>query len=247
MSRESKREIMAGIECERSKIVANNTVMYHRKDGTSVYRLHQTDIMEMHPNGDVLLNSGGWQTVTTKDRMNNLSTRTQFKIWQKSRVWHVSVGGQDYLFQDGMIIHPDGTVTGAGKEPDKTLIKKIREYANGMAEALPLPAPDGGDCWGCLMHKEGVSDPYDFPMGTDHLVSHFGGMEDQPDPYYVPSLLMRVLGANGVIPGRVQGSAWGAYAFGQIPIREDDRYTRKTFSRWVYKFLYSVLIQGRKS
>ena len=141
----------------------------------------------------------------------------------------------------------DNTITGAGAEPDKALIKRIKEYASGFASALPVSPPDKGDCWGCLFHESGNDSPHNFPMGTDHLIGHFGGTEDQPEPYYVPSLLMRVLKEHGIEPGKLAGSAWLGMAFSNEWKTMLTDSSRKQFARWINRFLYAVLIEGRKA
>lgn len=241
--KESKKQIMGGIECVSCKKVGNNTVLYVRKDGTNVYRLHQTDIIEVRPDGSIMLNSGGWQTSTTRDRLNNTLRPVQFQVSQDKRVWTIHFKGQSFLFQDGMVLHPDGHVIGAGECPDKVLIKRIKEYAEGMAAALPLQQPNSGDCWGCLLREEGNDDPLSMPMGTDHLISHFGGTEDQPEPYFVPSLLARVLKARGA----GQGWYWEFFQApeGQEQISMHGDYNRKQCARWVYDYLYGILITKR--
>lgn len=40
--RETKAEIMEGLEATKSKLVANNTVEYFRPNGNRVIRLHHT-------------------------------------------------------------------------------------------------------------------------------------------------------------------------------------------------------------
>lgn len=41
-------------------------------------RLHETDIVRFHANGDVTLNTGGWRTRTTRDRMRAFFPRSKF-------------------------------------------------------------------------------------------------------------------------------------------------------------------------
>ena len=68
-------------------------------------RYHQTEIVTVTPAG-VRLHSGGWQTATTKTRMNQASNQygLGFRVWQKDRAWYVTAAGVDRPFVDGMII-----------------------------------------------------------------------------------------------------------------------------------------------
>lgn len=52
-----------------AKRIANNTLEIAYPDGRKAYRLHDTDIVTYMPNGDIRLDTGGWDTVTTRERM----------------------------------------------------------------------------------------------------------------------------------------------------------------------------------
>lgn len=54
------------------KPLQNNTRLYQRGDGYAV-RFHATDVVLIHPDGTYTLNSGGWMTLTTKDRIESSS------------------------------------------------------------------------------------------------------------------------------------------------------------------------------
>jgi hypothetical protein len=49
----------------------NNTYLHARSNGDYAVRLHSTDVVTIHADGTYSLNTGGWETVTTKDRINN--------------------------------------------------------------------------------------------------------------------------------------------------------------------------------
>ena len=68
-----------------------------------VVRLHLTDIIETLPDGRVRLNSGGWKTVTTKDRFNKY---TPYRVWSDKGTWYVHHEGAKAPFFDGMLL-PD--------------------------------------------------------------------------------------------------------------------------------------------
>ena len=58
-------------------------------------RLHSTYIVKFWPDGQVTLHTGGWQTVTTKDRINEFITG---RVYQKNHKWfyvghNCAVGG----------------------------------------------------------------------------------------------------------------------------------------------------------
>lgn len=53
-----------------SKKVKNNTRLTEYKDGRRILTLHQTDMITWLPNGKIILNNGGWDTMTTRARFN---------------------------------------------------------------------------------------------------------------------------------------------------------------------------------
>jgi hypothetical protein len=71
-------------------------------------RLHDTDIVIFHADDSVELNSGGYQTFTTRDRMNRCGIRIGMADGVPSVIWH----GQEHAFRDGMRLHAAGGVTG---------------------------------------------------------------------------------------------------------------------------------------
>jgi hypothetical protein len=56
--------------CKDSRKLANNTYAQRRFSGQIAVRLHATDILTFHSDGQIDLNTGGWNTVTTHSRMN---------------------------------------------------------------------------------------------------------------------------------------------------------------------------------
>ena len=78
--------------------LGNNTYLTRRphNDDGFIYtvRLHDTDVLTQWPDGSVSVSSGGWQTVTTKARINDhlrkfLPNATQSvpSVYQKKREW----------------------------------------------------------------------------------------------------------------------------------------------------------------
>jgi len=131
--RETKKQIMEGVSCVHSKFVAKNTVRYVREDGTVVIRLHQTDILEISPAGEIVFNSGGWKTSTTKSRMNEF--QHEITIIQRSGLWYIdayvgSCSKENLVpFFDGVRVH-EGNVVERKKSAhihEKALLKQINE------------------------------------------------------------------------------------------------------------------------
>ncbi|MFW6272830.1 MAG: hypothetical protein ACOC2U_03525 [bacterium] len=72
---------------------------------------HNTDVVKFNEK-EIILNSGGWLTNTTKTRMNQASNQFNlgYNVYQEKKAWYVSlkdVSGNYYSlpFNDGFKIH----------------------------------------------------------------------------------------------------------------------------------------------
>lgn len=168
------------------KKINNNT--YVVVDGENVaIRLHETNVVTFTQDGTIILNSGTWRTITTKDRM-NIALRDQgVQITANKGLWYI--GGS--IFYDGITIK-DGIVLNPQIPQDMELYKKqvdklVKVYINGFVDHVVqngMPVNEGGDCFACSMHAlDGRPDP----MGINHYFSHF------EEGYYVPSLLINAM------------------------------------------------------
>jgi len=197
----SYKEAIEVLKNRTSKKLENNT--YLIKDGENIaIKLHQTNVVTYKPNGDIVLNSGGWKTVTTKDRINKYSNA---RIFQKNNQWFLG----DFIFNDGVIISK-GKVKNALKNTpvkEKAFTKEkkvIKDYCKAFVTALfdgKVEKPSSGDCWGCFMKTENGETP--LGDNSDHLIQHV------KENYFVPSLLVNALTwrGSGFTKG-VIGSMW---------------------------------------
>ncbi len=92
-----------------SRKLQNNTYLQKRDNEAIAIRLHDTDIVTLLPNGDTILNSGGWETATTKNRINDYAPG--IRIFQRDWQWYVCRSGEwdkTIPFEDGMVIPANG-------------------------------------------------------------------------------------------------------------------------------------------
>ena len=84
--------------------IANNTYMETDHNGVITYRLHHTTVVTVFPSGCVRFSSGGWQTVTTKNRLNRYGCG--YCIYQRAGEWFVSHPQipRDVPFFDGITL-----------------------------------------------------------------------------------------------------------------------------------------------
>lgn len=81
--------------------VGNNTYAEILSDGSVGIKLHNTYVVKIHQDGTYTLNSGGWNTSTTKDRINQYSP---VRVYQRKFRWYVQLNSTEYEFMDGMVV-----------------------------------------------------------------------------------------------------------------------------------------------
>jgi hypothetical protein len=69
--------------------VGNNTYAEILPDGSVGIALHGTTVVCIHPDNSATLNTGGWYTITTKDRINQYSP---VRVYQRKREWYLDDG-----------------------------------------------------------------------------------------------------------------------------------------------------------
>lgn len=84
-----------------SRKIGNNTRAYIEYDGSVSIELHSTKVVVLYPNGLVKLQTGGWQTSTTKDRINQYSP---VRVYQRNYEWFVKLNGKEYPFIENMVV-----------------------------------------------------------------------------------------------------------------------------------------------
>jgi hypothetical protein len=144
-------DLMSGVKVPvvSRKKLENNTILWVDEDGAEHYRLHDTDVVVINE-GRVILNSGGWRTVTTKDRMNKYLP-PGWSVYSDKGVWYLYHGDDKIPYEDGMVINlMNGVVVGCGSE--MTVKKELawRKQVTKFVKKLDkVPMPRAGDCFYC--------------------------------------------------------------------------------------------------
>ncbi len=98
--------------------VANNTRLVRRADDRIAVRLHSTDVVTFYADGSTRLSSGGWQTVTTRDRINRCldggwsvgTERGVMYLYRRVATdWRDETPCDRYEWRDGVRVNADGT------------------------------------------------------------------------------------------------------------------------------------------
>ncbi len=87
------------------KKVANNTYLERRLNGDIEVVLHYTAVVVAHSDGTFTLNSGGWRSVTTKERINRFSPA---RVWQQNWTWYTGSFTNPDLFHDYIVVDANG-------------------------------------------------------------------------------------------------------------------------------------------
>lgn len=215
--------------CKDRRKVANNTWLERHDDGAIAVRLHDTDVVTYHPAGGFTLDSGGWRTVTTKERMSRF---TDISVSQTAGEWFISEPNpafdrsirwpdtgnegvpywlESFPYADGATRLPDGTWRGvpapdemdALRSRNRKTKRQITKFVKSItAEQIVTAWEDtAGDCFLCR-----------FPGQPTCLQSHLD------EGYFHATLASRAVGNDYVM-----SMIYGAAKRGQV----SDMLTRK--------------------
>lgn len=157
-TRKTKGELIRAVNCDHgialgmkdADLLQNNTLRYSLPDGRKVIRLHDTDIVQIDRKGVVTLDSGGYQTVTTKDRINAYTPR-DFSVYSR-KGWYVRTPKGTFPYVDGARFKPDGTPCNlkAMQANDKRVAKETAMVDAFMKHVRAVgwgKSDGGGDPW----------------------------------------------------------------------------------------------------
>jgi len=218
----------------KPRIIARNTFQYTEGD-KQIIRLHYTDIAEKQGN-NITLNTNGWLTVTTKDRLNFALERFGFDgfIASYKGVWYVHsrASGKQCAFYDGMVLPwaINGSNPAAESEAtrQRDLKKKIGRFLNKtMPTGGTIPSYGRGDCFLCQNEMAAgpakqesnghtVHDPRPKP-DAGHILTHLD------EGYLTGSLVVNAL--------RFAGAPEGGIAI--VLNRPVDAFTRGRVRRYI--------------
>src|SRR5262249_51934134 len=72
-------------------------------------RLHNTVVVAFRPDGSIVLSSGGWHTVTSKDRINRVIRARGWNLASVKREWTMTgPWGNRFPYADGFTIDANG-------------------------------------------------------------------------------------------------------------------------------------------
>lgn len=86
------------------------TVLRKINDHNIAIRHYRTDILRIDHANIITVDVNGWETKTTKDRLNQFLRCKNVFISQAKRVWTIHGSNGSFPYQDGMEVHEDGHI-----------------------------------------------------------------------------------------------------------------------------------------
>ena len=113
LMRKIEKQMNFAISNKGNWSLSNTSVEYNEDTNCSNVFLHGHNIATVdHGTNSVKLSSCGWETPTTKSRLNAIlqEVKTGFSIFQKQFEWFLNGQGRTVDFFDGMILLDSGEV-----------------------------------------------------------------------------------------------------------------------------------------
>jgi hypothetical protein len=141
----TKDQVADSYGVQRSAITraANNSWAVKLDHGMAYVHI-RTEVVRVYRSGAVKLCSGGWETVTTKDRINRF--QYQGRIYSDRGRWVVRVyGGGLYAFRSGMVIERGKAFDTEGVE-----LEPLAEPGTARGVRIGNLITEGIETWGAL-------------------------------------------------------------------------------------------------
>jgi|ETNmetMinimDraft_26_1059896.scaffolds.fasta_scaffold113597_2 hypothetical protein len=87
---------------------------------------HACRVVTLHHDRSITLRNDGWQTSTTKERINAF-TPSGISVWQRSGNWYVTTEAGCFDWRDGMTVRRNGFCDTAIADPDEDARARRRE------------------------------------------------------------------------------------------------------------------------
>jgi hypothetical protein len=113
------------LDGRESKKLGNNTIVHKIDEGTVAIKYHNTNILKINQENVVTISTGGWETTTTKDRLNQFLGCRGFGIFQKKGIWYIRGNDETVEYEDGMRITANGTLIRAAANKIKANVLNL--------------------------------------------------------------------------------------------------------------------------
>jgi hypothetical protein len=91
---------------QTQRLSGRATRVWRDPAGTLVVQYHNTEVVTASADGKVVLRTGGWQTATTRTRMNQAANQFQlgYSVFQKDFNWFVTWRGKTIPFNSEELV-----------------------------------------------------------------------------------------------------------------------------------------------
>ena len=157
----ASEHLLGGRNKDYRPLTGRSTSLERRGPTTIAVHYHETDVVTFHEDGPTVLNSDGWRTLATKDRMNKYSAAN---LLQSKGLWYVgdtpwNKEGQSVLYFDSIEVSDSGVVANppdAGEteqfeKAKKQIDRQVSAYIKGfsstcgnLAKSTQIPAAIAG-------------------------------------------------------------------------------------------------------
>lgn len=160
MYTEAKRkdEIMEGVtNAVKSRVCARNTVEYWDKNGNRFIRYHATNILTFMTDGLIIVNNGGFNTISTRSRLVQY-TPPGISFYTEKGVSYIATSRGSKPFSQTCVINRNKSVTTDFKRSGHIeKLQFIKRYMDTMARE-GLPTSPSGDPF-VVPKQSGYYDP----------------------------------------------------------------------------------------
>ena len=89
----------------RNSVIGNHKTTVFEDNGYINVVYHATCVVKFNDK-EIILNTGGWESRTTKVRMNQTANQylLGYSVFQNKGVWYVSYRGNTYTFTDNIVV-----------------------------------------------------------------------------------------------------------------------------------------------
>jgi hypothetical protein len=147
-ARLTKGAVRAATGATAGKLAARNTLDYVGADGVRRVRLHSTDVLTFPARGGYIIDTGGWNTPTTRDRI-NAALPGGARVYTRDGGLYLRHCGVEWAFRERIEVGPRGRI-----QPDIRATARDREakmidafMAKWKTKGLPPVSKSGGDPW----------------------------------------------------------------------------------------------------
>lgn len=149
--RRSKRDMVAAIDSPivASRMIARNTLEYETADGSTLTRYHDTDVVKRAADGTITLDTGGWNTMTTRGRMSD-AMPAGYSVYTHRGSLYLATPDGAHEFTERARFKPGGAVFTDILSGEAEAYDSVRKLVDGYVAKLRkdgIPEDAGGDPW----------------------------------------------------------------------------------------------------